>query len=340
MADTYLNNILQQPAALQATLRELEKAEPLTALHHALEIGHFQHIILTGMGSSYHALYPLQLRLFDAAIKAVRLETAELIHYARKLISPSSLVVAVSQSGQSVEVVQLLELTRGIATLVGVTNTSKSVLAEYADQVVLTSAGEEVSVSCKTYTTALAALTWLGDQLLGGKAQLPTLGGIPKNLAEYLSSWKNSVEILCHKLEETELIFLLGRGDSLAAANAGALIIKEAAHVAAEGMSSASFRHGPLELISPHTFSLVYLGGSTTSSLNARLAQDIRSAGGQVETVSTEQGSPPFKLPLCVPAALPIMEILPAQLLSLALAKRQGIQAGSFVHISKVTTIE
>jgi hypothetical protein len=70
------------------------------------------------------------------------------------------------------------------------------------------------------------------------------------------------------------------------------------------------------------------------------MAQDILAAGGLAETVGMGAGSPPFSLPACPAAALPILEILPAQMLSLSLAELQGIEAGRFLHASKVTAIE
>jgi glucosamine--fructose-6-phosphate aminotransferase (isomerizing) len=340
MMASYLNDILDQPSALQATLDSLNKAPALTNISNQLNSGKYQRVILTGMGSSNYGLYPLQLRLFASPFEVIRLETSELIHYASDLINPASLIVAVSQSGQSAEVIRLLELTRNRVTLIGVTNTKGSALSAEASLTILTCAGEEATVSCKTYISALAALTWLGDQLMGEPSYFPTLSDLPHKVAEYLSSWRDSVDILIQRLAGVQHLFLLGRGYSMAAACAGALIIKEAARFATEGMNSAAFRHGPLELISPQTFVLVYLGAAATSALNAKLAQNILSAGGLVELVSMGVGSAPFHLPICPYPALPILEILAAQMVSLALAEIQGFGAGRFIHANKVTTVE
>lgn len=340
MTASYLNDLLDQPSALQATLDSLSKALPIETINQQLKKGIFKQVILTGMGSSYHGLYPLQLRLFGSSFPVIRLETAELIHYAKGLIHPDNLIVAVSQSGQSVEVVKLLELVNDQVTLIGVTNTPGSALAERASVPIITRAGEEVSVSCKTYISALAALTWLGDQLKGEPEQFPTLMSLPPMLAEYWSGWQSWVDKLCQRLAGVEHLFLLGRGTSLAAVNAGALIIKEAARFAAEGMHCAAFRHGPLEVITPHTFALVYLGAEATSVLNVKMAQDIQAAGGQAEVVGMGIVESPFQLPDCPVAALPILEIETAQMVSLALAQLKGIEAGKFVHASKVTATE
>jgi glucosamine--fructose-6-phosphate aminotransferase (isomerizing) len=340
MTSSYLNDLLSQSSALQATMDSLSHTSHLTTFSTRLNSEKYRRVILTGMGSSYHGLYPLQLRLFALPLGVIRLETAELIHYARQLIDPENLIVAVSQSGQSAEVVQLLELTQNRVDLIGVTNSPRSALAERASLSILTCAGEEATVSCKTYISALAALAWLGDQLLGEQTHFPMLADVPNKVAEYWSDWPGSVEVLHHRLTGVQSLYLLGRGASLAAACAGALIIKEAARFGAEGMNSAAFRHGPLELISPSTMAVVYLGAGATATLNTKIAQDILASGGLAEQVGMGKGSPPFNLPACPLPALPILEIMLAQMVSLALAEISGFVAGEFIHASKVTSIE
>jgi glutamine---fructose-6-phosphate transaminase (isomerizing) len=342
MTSSYLTDLLEQPAALQRTLDGLAERPPLTTIAHLLAQGKCRRVVLTGMGSSFQALYPLELRLIAAGLSAFHLETAELIHHATRLIEPASLIVVNSQSGESAEVVQLLAQAGKDVTVIGVTNTEGSILARQATEPVLTRAGEEATVSCKTYISGLAALVWLSDQLMGEKSQYPMLAEVPEMVASVWAGWEASVRQLSGRLAGVHNLFLLGRGISLAAAYTGALVIKEAARFSAEGMNSAAFRHGPLELVSERTFALVYLGlpATATFGLNARLMDDIALAGGLVQAVGMGQGAIPFNLPACQPSALPILEILPAQMLSLALAQVQGIEAGKFVHARKVTTTE
>lgn len=340
MPPSYLTDLLDQPRALQATLDSLRQLPSMTSISNALKSGKYKRVILTGMGSSYHGLYPLQLRLFPLPVGVIRLETAELIHYAPELVHPANLIVAVSQSGESAEVVQLLDLTRTRVDLIGVTNTPASALAELAGTAILTCAGEEASVSCKTYISALAALTWLGDQLTGEHTHFPTLVDAPQKVDQYWSGWPGSIEVLCQRLSAIEHLYLVGRGSSLSAACAGALIIKEAARFGAEGMNSAAFRHGPLELISESTLVIVFQGAGKTAALNSKLARDILDCGGMVDQVMLGEDSPPFNLPACPLPALPILEIQFAQMVSLALAELQGFEAGRFLHANKVTTVE
>src|SRR5260370_7890453 len=96
------------------------------------------------------------------------IETSELVHYKSRFFDPKTLIVAVSQSGQSAEMIRLIEVNQKRAAIIAVTNTPESPLALQSDAAVLTRAGDEFSVSCKTYVTALMALKWLAPVFLSG----------------------------------------------------------------------------------------------------------------------------------------------------------------------------
>ena len=121
------------------------------------------------MGSSHHGLVPLHLRLVEAGLAPITVESSELLHYQKRLLADGTLLVLASQSGRSAEILRLLEAVRGrdVVTL-GLTNTADSPLAREATATVLTHAGEEATVSCKTYLAAQVALAWLGEVLAGG----------------------------------------------------------------------------------------------------------------------------------------------------------------------------
>ncbi len=342
MPPSYQDDILDQPNALQHTLEGLHNSPPLTGLRQGLDQNKFQRIVLTGMGSSYYAAHPLVLRLIEQGYHAQAIETSELIHHAAALINPHTLIVAVSQSGESIEVACLMEQARNKTAVIGITNTPDSLLARQASAVILTQAGRETSVSCKTYVATLAALCWLGDQFSMDQAswQFPPLEDIPDRVARYLADYHNHVGRLMELLAGIHYLILAGRGISLAAAGDGALIIKESTHFPAEGMSCAAFRHGPLDMVSPQVFVLIYAGLGDTMELNRNLAQDVIGAGGRAKVVQAGAVESPFDLPACNPASLPILEILPAQMISLALAAIQGFEPGHFAHIGKVTRTE
>jgi glutamine---fructose-6-phosphate transaminase (isomerizing) len=338
----YVRDILDQPAALRNTLANLNPPRSLSRLAGKLSRGQFERIVLTGMGSSFHVLHPLYLALVAAGCTPILVETSELIHYQNPLLDRRTLVVAVSQSGKSAEMMRLLDTNRGHSPIIAVTNSPRSPLARGSNATLLTRAGKEFSVSCKTYLTALLALKWLGDVLCEKNLQRTRqeLAETPMAVARYLSNWKDSVRSFAGKLTRMRRLFLVGRGASLAAVGTGALIIKESAHFHAEGMSSAAFRHGPLEMLSRETYVLVFAGDPKTKELNCRLWQDIREKDGKAEIVGATVSGLPCCLPTVPPALLPILEILPVQMITLALAACRGREAGRFELASKVTTVE
>jgi glucosamine--fructose-6-phosphate aminotransferase (isomerizing) len=338
----YLRDVLDQPRALEDTLAGLKEVEKLRELAARLHKGDFKTVVLTGMGSSFHALHPLQLELIDHGLAAIMVETSELIHYMGRLFDPKTLIVAVSQSGESAEVVRLLEINDSKSPMIAVTNTPGSPLATQADATILTQAGKEFSVSCKTYLSALMALHWLGDifcerDLRGTREELKQAAPAVES---YLAHWKDHVHSLARLLKGTRNLFVVGRGWSLAAVGTGALIVKEAAHFHAEGMSSAAFRHGPFEMLSKDTFVLIFSGDSRTRDLSRRLLEDVRERRGKAELVSEGAALPACSLPDAPRSIQPMLEILPVQMITLALAAQAGREAGRFEFATKVTTTE
>ncbi len=338
----YLRDILRQPEALKDTVENLELSSELKRLGSLLNRGTFQCVVLTGMGASFHALHPLNLRLIDHGFRPIMVETSELIHYQPQLIDRSTLIVVVSQSGQSAESVRLVEINRRRANIIAVTNTPESPLAKKANATLITRAGNEFSVSCKTYVTALMALKYLGDVLCqrDAKASIRELKPVSAAVSTYLANWADHVALLASRLAGVRNLFFVGRGTSLAAVGSGALIVKESDHVHAEGMSSAAFRHGPLEVLSQETFVIVFSGDRKTHDLNHRLLTDIRQAGGRAELIGETSQSPCFRLSDHSSSVRAILEILPVQMLTLALAAMAGREAGKFDRATKITTTE
>ena len=277
----YLKDVLDQPLALEQTWHGLETSSALDHVAARLRNGEFKRIVLTGMGSSFYALHPLNLELIAQGHTTIMAETSELVHYQNALFAPDTLIVAVSQSGRSAEVVRLMEMNDHRASIIGVTNTAGSPLAEHSDAAVLTQAGKEFSVSCKTYVAALMALQWLGDVLLGDNGSAKdNLQHAASAVESYLHEWKSHVREISEYLKQVRHLFFVGRGRSLAAVGTGALIVKESDHFHAEGMSSAAFRHGPFEMLNDETFVLIFAGDSKTRDLNQRLLKDIREEQG------------------------------------------------------------
>lgn len=338
----YLRDLLHQPQALEETLANLETSKPLLGLAQSLNRGRFHRVVLTGMGSSFHALHPLNLELISQGFTALMVETSELVHYNHRFFDPKTLIIAVSQSGQSAEMVRLAQTNRKCCSVIAVTNTPDSPLAKHANAAVLTKAGNEFSVSCKTYVTALMALKWLGDVLCERdlRRTRQELNHACPAAAAYLADWKDHVHTLAQVLKNTRHLFLVGRGASLATVGTGALIVKESDHFHAEGMSSAAFRHGPFEMLGSETFVLVFAGDAKTRDLNQRLLHDIHQQEKRAELVDEDASLPCCRIAEHGPSVRQILEILPVEMITLALALQAGREPGRFELASKVTTTE
>jgi glucosamine--fructose-6-phosphate aminotransferase (isomerizing) len=338
----YLRDLLHQPQGLEDTFASLETSKPLEDLAARLNQGKFHRVVLTGMGSSFHALHPLNLELIGHGFTALMVETSELVHYKNRFFDPKTLIIAVSQSGQSAEMVRLVQTNRKGCSVIAVTNTPDSPLAKHANTAVVTKAGNEFSVSCKTYVTALMALKWLGDVLCERdlKRTRHELKHACPATAAYLADWKDYVRTLAQVLNNTRHLFLVGRGASLATVGTGALIVKESDHFHAEGMSSAAFRHGPFEMLGSETFVLVFAGDAKTRDLNQRLLLDIQQEQGRAELVDTDAFLPCCRIAEHGPGIRQILEILPVEMVTLALALQAGREPGRFELASKVTTTE
>jgi len=340
---SYLKDILDQPRALERTLARLDATSALEAIARRVREGEAQRIVLTGMGSSHLGLVPLHLRLVDAGHVPVTVEASELLHYQRALLGERTLLVLVSQSGRSAEILRLLELVRGrgVATL-AVTNTADSPLARQATACVLTDAGEEATVSCKTYLATEAALAWLGEVLAGGDrdAARAALAGAVPAVSAYAASWRAHVLWLAERLAGVRALFYTGRGPSLAAAGAAGLITKESTHRPAEGMSGAAFRHGPMEMLDASVFVLAFAGAEPTRSFNEALVADVRAAGARGFLAAEDAPEPALRLPAVGELVRPVVELLPVEMITLAIAALDGREAGRFERVTKVTATE
>jgi len=338
---SYLKDLLEQPEAVARTIAGLEEQDSLAAFAKGLRDGRWRRVVLTGMGSSYWACHPLYLRLLGAGLTPVQVETSELIHFESDWLRPDTLVVAVSQSGRSVETVRLLEMARGQADVLGITNTWDSPLARLSAGALLTRAGVETTVACKTYAATFIALEWLGDLLCGAttaalKAQA---GPAVEAMRRYLGEWPAHVRELLRTLEGVQDIFVVGRGTALAAAGMCGLILKESTHYHAEGMSAAAFRHGPFEMLSGTVFVAILEGDERSAALSWKLAADVREAGGRAAVVSTE-GEGAFRIPASGGRVRPLVEMLPVEMMTLALAAAKGREPGRFERLTKVTEEE
>ena len=186
------------------------------------------------------------------------------------------------------------------------------------------------------------ALAWLGEVLGGGdrEATRAALAETTTATAAYLASWRSHVEWLAERLQEVRAVYYTGRGPSLAAACSAGLITKESTHRPSEGMSSAAFRHGPMEMLDEGVFLLAFAGEARTRALNEALVADVRAAGAQAFLAAEAAPEPALRLPAVPDVARPVVELLPVEMITLALAALEGREAGRFERVTKVTATE
>jgi glucosamine--fructose-6-phosphate aminotransferase (isomerizing) len=343
----YIADILEQPARLRALLAagSWGAAGSLAAAAERCD-----RVVLTGMGASLFALTPAWLTMVAAGRAAWLVETAELLHSTPGLMTGRTLILAASQSGRSAELVSLTERATQSTTLIAFTNDPSSPLADGAAAVVPIESGEdERAVSTKSYVNTLVAAWLAADALTGQRPREDAFADAADAAEAYLADWRPRVDGLTRDAGLPQRLFLLGRGESLAAASCGALIIKEGSKHQAEAMSSGQFRHGPLELADAGTTAVVLAGESAADrQRNFRLAFDIARYGGRAIIADTKgDAAPPEVLELprlslaqVAGAGRAVAEIVALQLLSISLAEQIGIEPGTFRHLEKVTTVE
>jgi glucosamine--fructose-6-phosphate aminotransferase (isomerizing) len=339
--DSFLAEIAGQPAAVRRAAAGLaEQQAEMERLRSAARDA--QTIVFTGMGSSYDACYSPVTQLASQGVRASMVDSAELLHFRLAAIGADTLLVAVSQSGESAELVRLTEaLTArpapGRPVLLSVTNGVGNTLARAADIALDTRAGEEHGPSTMTFAAALVALCAVAGDGVGAAAAADALD-------ELLESPEEDAAGLVEWFGDRPVLALLGRGCARAAAEMGALTLKEAAQLPAESLQTAQFRHGPLELAGGRLAAMVFATEPRTRHLDLGLAGELVAAGSPVLVVSQDGEAPSGARGLAVgPLAAgiaPAVAILPAQLLAWRLAAVRGRTPGEFSIAAKVTTRE
>lgn len=349
---SYLDDIWEQPSVIAAISQRYRQATAWQNLQQYLERHPQSLIILTGMGGSYQALWCLWQALNQRGLPAILVEAGELFHYMTAMVSQSTLLVVVSQSGESVEIRRLMEALPTEVVVVSITNTDANYLASHSRFNFPTFAGHEVGVATKTFTSSLALLHLLGCLLV--KLPLATaceqLHQVARQMhlvLEQSETWRQAT--FAH-LASAEYMALIGRGPGLTAMMNGALILQEAARVPAMSYSGGQFRHGPMEMVSEALGAVVLANDGATSGLNLKLAREIAARAGKVvlmeqtELTASSHGYSPNLLTLELPSAneflSPLLAILPLQLLGAEFAQKAGIVPGEFRWSGKVITVE
>lgn len=314
------------------------------------DLTRFRRIVFTGMGSSYFAAVAAAYALADRNIPATFELTSSLLYYGQGRLLPGDLVVAVSQSGESVEVVKLLDQLAGTgATVLGVTNNGASTVGRLADATLELAVEPDHGVAIKTYGASLLTLLYLGNRLAGRPASEWVDGAL--KAATAVEQANENAEIwhrMGKDLVKVPAAAVTGRGPSLSAAMAGALLFNEVAKVPAWGEDGGEFRHGIVEVAEPGFLAGVVMAGGASRELGAILARELVTAGARVMAVVPESakaevaqtGSEVLAVADLDESLMPLVQMVPFQWVSLGWAEARGFEPGRFRHISGVIRSE
>jgi glutamine---fructose-6-phosphate transaminase (isomerizing) len=342
--ELFLSEIREQP---QAILRLLEDEADFAAVARAMVERAPATVRLVGHGTSDAAAsYGVYAFGLLPGWTAMRDSISLSVYYDAKVELSGSVVVALSQSGETPDVVEYVKRarTRGALT-VAVTNSPESELGQAADATLPLAAGPERAVAAsKTYVNQLAALALLaGGAALRGGEIADALREVSARLAESLGPLEAAVPNVARAFAYVGRMYVIGRGIEFATAREVALKLTETCRVAAEPLTATDLVHGPvaaLDALFP-----VWTIASRDESLPAVVdaAARIREAGATVVAsgnAATEIEGAAFVLPVPpapAPILAPLLSVVPGQLFSASLAAAKGLNPDSPVGLSKVT---
>ncbi|HET7475616.1 MAG TPA: SIS domain-containing protein [Dermatophilaceae bacterium] len=337
--------IAEQPRAVEATLAALL---PLRSDVRRLA-GDRRRVLFVARGSSDNAaVYGRYLLEAHSGVNAALAAPSIATHYRSRLDLSDAVVVCVSQSGQTEEIVATQAWARdcGAAT-VAVTNRDGSPLAQQADLALVTSAGPELAVpATKTYTTQLAAMAVLATALAPHPSSLDAdLHRVPAEL-QVLIDEQRGVEAAAAALAGAPTVVVSGRGLVLGTAQEIALKMEETCLRPVRGYSYADLRHGPISVVTGGvTAVLVAAQDGPLVEAMTELAGDLRRRGAQTIGLGGDAGfaaACDLSVPgpdLTEPVA-PIALVVPAQLVIEQLALRLGLDPDAPRGLAKVTQTE
>ena len=342
---TLHDEILEQPAVASRFLET--QAGAIDALAAALRDrrDQIEHVVIAARGSSDHAAIYAQYVLGIRHGMTVGLATPSMVSlYGADPRLAHALVVAISQSGASPDIVAVVDAARGQgAPTVAITNDTRSALAAAADWTIDMSAGPERSIAAtKTYTASLLAIAAL-SAALGDEADRHALGSMPAALASMLELEPVMASVAeAHARADRALV--VARGYEYATAREWAIKIKELAHVFADPYSAADFQHGPVALVEPGVPLIVIVrDGPAAAGLVAllgRLRDDfdadvtVLSDVPEALTIASRAVALP---PVAGEWLAPIATVVAGQLHALHLTRARGLDPDAPRSISKVT---
>jgi glucosamine--fructose-6-phosphate aminotransferase (isomerizing) len=357
-----LKEIHEQPDAIEATLRgridlaggDVHAGEMGVTPELARELGR---VYLIACGTSSHAAMAGRYWIEQIARVPAVVELASEVRYREPIFFPNDLVIAISQSGETVDTLFAVKAAKARgAKVLAVCNVVDSAIPRLADGALYTHAGPEIGVaSTKCFTAQMAALlllaVYLGrrrDVLAKEAAQelLQALWETPSHMREVLDD-ADYVHVIAKKLVHASDVLFLGRGLGFPIALEGALKLKEISYAHAEGYAAGEMKHGPIALIDENLPVVVIAPQDVHHEKTLSNMQEVRAREGQVIAIATrgdeavmELGQHFVWLPRVRDEVLPLLTVLPLQLIAYYVANLKGNDVDQPRNLAKTVTVE
>jgi len=356
-----LKEILGQPESLRDTLRGRLLEEEGTARLGGLNIDdeqllHVNRIVFTACGTSWHSALIGEYMMEELARIPSEVEYASEFRYRNPIVDERTLVVGISQSGETADTLAALrEAKRRGARTLGLVNVVGSTIAREVDGGIYLHAGPEIGVaSTKAFTSQIAALAVLtlkmgrlrALSILQGREVVRALSRLPE-LVERVLAKAPEVERIAERMMRAQNVLYLGRGYNFPVALEGALKLKEISYIHAEGYPAAEMKHGPIALIDDLMPVVFIAPKDAVYQKVVSNVEEVKARGGRVLAVVTEGDSGLAKLAdhkIEVPETLdlltPVLTVLPLQLLAYYIAVRRGCNVDQPRNLAKSVTVE
>ncbi|HET9418464.1 MAG TPA: glutamine--fructose-6-phosphate transaminase (isomerizing) [Chthoniobacterales bacterium] len=357
-----LKEIFEQPSSVRDAMRGRLSFEDCTAKLGGLntipaELRKICRIVLTGCGTAFHAAMVGEYLIEQLASIPTEVEYASEFRHRNTPMTPDTLVFAISQSGETADTLGALRESRqkGYRTL-GICNNVASTIARESDGGVYMHAGPEIGVAAtKSFTSQLVILTLIG-LLLGRMRNLSTAQGariidalenLPDKVQETLKL-SDQIKALARKYVDVSGVLFFGRQFSFPIAMEGALKLKEITYLYAEGHPSAELKHGIIALIRPDLPSIFIAPDDAVFSKNLNNIEQVKARKGPIIALTSGNGASQLKgiaddivtLPSVPDCLMPILTVIPLQLLAYHLAVELGRDVDKPRNLAKSVTVE
>lgn len=317
-------------------------------------------VIITACGTASYAALVGKYAIEQWSRVATDVELAHEFRYRDPVIGDDTLVISISQSGETMDTLMAVKYARerGARTL-SICNTQGATIPRESDAVVYTHAGPEVAVaSTKAFSAQITALLLLGlhmgrvRQTLTSEADdVAELSTLPDKIARVLAEENDHVSQLANWMADTRSVLFLGRHVGYPIALEGALKLKEISYIHAEGFAAGELKHGPIALIEPGQPVFVLVPSPRHSALiHSKVVsniQEIRARGARVIVVAEEGDAAvlPFadeviRIPLAGALFEPVLSVVPLQIFAMALATAKGLDVDQPRNLAKSVTVE